>query len=139
MTGVPRVKRRKCFVISPIGKKGTQVRRAADAVLSEIIRAGLVPAGYSVTRADKLSKSGRITDAIVTELATADLVVADLSGFNANVMYELGIRHALNLPAVQIVPEGTKLVFDLSGIKTIFYESPASATRGNSSFGCGQS
>jgi hypothetical protein len=73
-------KKKKCFVISPIGKEGSEERKWVDEVLKLIIE----PAAedYEIIRSDKISKPGMITTQIIQLLAEADLVVADLSGLN---------------------------------------------------------
>jgi hypothetical protein len=47
-------------------------------------------------RADGLNEPGRITSQIITWLKEADLVIADLTWNNANVYYELSLRHAVS-------------------------------------------
>ena len=47
------------------------------------------------------------------------LVIADLTDSNPNVFYELAIRHAIRKPYIQVISEGQKIPFDLSGIRTI--------------------
>lgn len=69
-------------------------------------------------RADKISETGEITDQIFTFLRDADVVIADVSGANPNVMYELGLRHTLDRPTV-IVGEYDRLPFDVNTIRTI--------------------
>ena len=51
-------------------------------------------------RADEIAKPGRITDHILEAISKSDVLIADLSGNNANVMYELGFGHALKKPEV---------------------------------------
>jgi hypothetical protein len=47
------------------------------------------------------------------------MLVADLTGNNANVFYELAIRHAIRKPYVQIIQKGERIPFDVAGIRTI--------------------
>lgn len=47
------------------------------------------------------------------------MVVADLTGDNANVFYELAVRHAIRKPYVQIIKLGDKIPFDVTGVRTI--------------------
>jgi hypothetical protein len=47
------------------------------------------------------------------------LVVADLTGINPNVFYELAIRHVIRKPLVQIIQKGEKIPFDVAGMRTI--------------------
>lgn len=110
-----------CFVISPIGDPGSATRRRADGILHEIIRPAMEP-DYSVERADHDKAPGLVTESIIGKLLEADLVVADLTGQNANVMYELAIRHAAAKPTIQILEAGDKLPFDISAQNTIFFE-----------------
>jgi hypothetical protein len=47
------------------------------------------------------------------------MLIADLTGHNANVFYELAVRHATRKPFVQIIQKGETIPFDLAGIRTI--------------------
>ena len=47
------------------------------------------------------------------------MVVADLTGKNPNVFYELAIRHAIRKPYVQIIQRGEEKPFDVAGVRTI--------------------
>jgi hypothetical protein len=86
---------KKCFVIMPILEPGTVEHTEYRALYDTVIRPPVVEAGYEVIRADDVTRGGAINADIIERLATADLVVADLSGLNPNVFYELGIRHSL--------------------------------------------
>src|SRR5262249_23642763 len=78
--------------------------------------------GYDAPiRADQLSEPGRITSQIIKLLIDADLVIADLTTNNANVFYELCLRHAVGKPAIHMAAEGTRLSFDVRDNRTIFY------------------
>jgi len=72
-------------------------------------------------RIDHLARPGILTEEILGELLRADLVVADLTSSNPNVMYELGVRHAWNKPIILMAPEGELLPFDVKVVSTIFY------------------
>lgn len=109
-----------CFVVSPIGDADSQDRRRADGVLDEIIRPALED-DYDVERADHDKTPGIVTDAIIGSLIEADLVVADLTDLNPNVMYELAIRHATAKPVIQMMEVGGKLPFDIQVQNTVFF------------------
>jgi hypothetical protein len=78
--------------------------------------------GYFVKRADDDAEPGSITSAVINDLINADLVIADLTGFNPNAFYELGIRHALKKPAIHIIAQFVKLPFDNAEQRTIFVD-----------------
>ena len=111
-------RRKTCFVASPIGDEGSPVRDRSDIVLEYVIAAALEPMGYTINRADQLAVSGAITTQIISHLVTADVAVFDLTGNNANVFYELAIRHAANKPYVQL-NDGSTIPFEIAGYRTI--------------------
>ncbi|MFC3533070.1 hypothetical protein ACFOLG_12875 [Vogesella facilis] len=108
-----------CFVISPIGDDGSEVRQRADKVLLHIIKPALQPLGYEIIRADSMPKTGMITSQIVNAIVDSDLVIADLTGHNPNVFYELAIRHCSNKPYIHLIEKGDKLPFDIHGVRAI--------------------
>ncbi len=110
-----------CFVISPISKKGSVVRKRSDKVLKKIIEPAAQRCNYNVIRADKIPNPGLITSQIVRHLIEDPLVIADLTKHNPNVLYELAFRHILKKPVVQMIKDGQKLPFDVAAIRTIFY------------------
>ena len=73
-------------------------------------------------RADDLEHDGEIIGEIRKAIAEYDVVVADTSGANPNVCYEVGYAHALNKPTILICRKGTKLPFDLQGTNHLMYE-----------------
>jgi len=64
---------------------------------------------------------------MVEGVATADLVVADLTGRNANVYYELGIAHALRKRAILLAQQASDIPFDLTAYRAIIYSVAISA------------
>lgn len=111
-----------CFVISPIGDDESQTRRQSDCVFEYIIIPALGGLGYDhPIRIDMDDKPAHITTEIIKNLVHADLVIADLSAVNANVFYELGIRHAYQKPCILISDWVVRPPFDVSGINVIKY------------------
>lgn len=80
-----------------------------------IYRRLIAPAfdGYEVFRADSRLDQQNILRSIVGGIAEADLVVADVTDTNANVMYELGAAHALGKPTIMITQDIGSLPFDI--------------------------
>lgn len=111
-----------CFIICPIGEKGSEIRRVSDIVLKYIIYPVCEEYGYEVIRADKEFTSNSINDDIFNHLDNDELAIADLTGFNPNVFYEAGYRKAKGLPLIHIAREGTVLPFDIKTIRTYFYD-----------------
>ncbi len=110
---------RTCFVIAPVGRRESRIRRQSDAVFKTLIEPAVGSCGYKAIRADQLSEPGMITEQIIEHLIRDQLAIADLSGRNANVFYELGIRHAFRRPVIQIQKDGETLPFDISLIRTL--------------------
>jgi hypothetical protein len=108
-----------CFVISPIGEPDSPTRKRSDQVLKYIIRPAAEECGFTALRADEISETGIITSQVIQHVIEDAVVVADLTGSNANVFYELAIRHAIRRPYVQIIDESDPLPFDVAGIRTI--------------------
>jgi hypothetical protein len=110
---------KRCFVIAPIGSDGTPERIRSDQIFRHIIEPVVSSLGYIANRSDLDEKPGLITDQIIQHLLVDELVVADLTGHNPNVMYELAIRHAIRKPVVQIIAHNESIPFDLKNMRTI--------------------
>lgn len=109
-----------CFIICPIGHENSDIRRNSDEVFEEILEPSLGHM-FKCVRADHVDRTGYITTKIVQLILDADLVVADLSTHNPNVLYELAIRHSFGKPFIQIIEKSEDLPFDIGGIETVKY------------------
>jgi hypothetical protein len=98
-----------CFVIQGYGRK-TDYRdgRVLDLDASyAIIKDAVEAAGLECTRADEIQRSGTIDLPMYEWLLNADLVVADLSTYHSNVVFELGVRYALRPHATIMSPKSS--------------------------------
>ena len=112
-----------CFFIAPIGDDGTEIRKRSDGVRDWVVKpAAEAAAGLTTIRADDVGEPGQITAQAVQHCLKAKAAVADLTGGNSNVYYELSVRHGAQLPVVLIAEEGTKLPFDISQSRVIFFD-----------------
>lgn len=118
----------KAFVVGPIGDKdaddGSSARLAFEEgiqVFEEVICPACTAFGLEAVRADMISRSGEIPEQIFRQLRDCPVVIADLTGANPNVMYELGLRHTTGLVTIQIGEKG-RLPFDVAAIRTIMFK-----------------
>jgi nucleoside 2-deoxyribosyltransferase len=92
-----------------------------DAVYTDLIKPTFEAVGYDVKRADDIESHQNILKDIVRSIASADLIIADLTSLNANVLYELGIAHALQKPVIIIAQSIDEVPFDLASYRVIQY------------------
>jgi len=104
--------------------KGVPAEVASDALWERVCEPMLEHLGYSAVRADRDVGALIITEK-VQRLAIADLVVADLCLPNANVYYELGVRHAARRTGCVFVPaDWTKPLFDVAQMRQVRFPLP---------------
>lgn len=78
--------------------------------------------GHSIVRIDHMFSVGNSTEQIQKEIQKSDLVIADISGRNANVMFELGFAISSNVPVLPISQRGESTPFEIQTFKTIIYD-----------------
>jgi hypothetical protein len=112
-----------CFLIAPIGEEGSDVRRRSDRVLRYIVEPAAKELGLAAVRADEIAAPGQITLRVIEHVLHARAAVADLTGRNPNVFYELAVRHTARLPVALIVgKDEPTLPFDLQQMNTIRFD-----------------
>lgn len=118
---------RHCFIVMPSGRDASD-QKWFRGWYEVVIKPSVVEVGYQPVLAAAEEQPGAINDEIRAHLALDPMVVVDLAGTepeedpNPNVMYELGIRHALGLPLVMMAWKGQRLPFDVSNQRVIMEE-----------------
>jgi transcriptional regulator with XRE-family HTH domain len=115
---------RVCFVISPIGKEGTEAYKNFKEVLDHIIKPAIAASGYElqVLRADEIEKPGSFIKDILRGVLDSFVVIADLTDQNPNVFYELGVRHSRSPRTILIAQDIEFVPSDLREYRVIVYE-----------------
>lgn len=108
-----------CFVVQGFGKK-TDYTNGRELNLNasyEVIKLAVEAAGLECVRADEIVHSGTIDVPMYERLLNADLVIADLSTYNVNAAFELGVRYALKpYTTIVLAEEEFKNPFDLGHV-----------------------
>jgi MAP3K TRAFs-binding domain len=113
-----------CFVLMPFGRKTDAAGRVTnfDSVYQKLIAPAVEQAGLEPIRADEEKIGGTIHKPMFERLMLCSYAVADITGANPNVFYELGIRHALRPSSTVILfVEGTVIPFDIALVRGIAY------------------
>ena len=122
------MKEKNCFVISPIGAPGSDIRNHADDVFQFIIEPAINKfskkheISFETLRADHQEETGRITEQMFENILEADLCVAILTDYNANVFYELAIAQTAARPVIILIEDGQVPPFDVKDLRCITYK-----------------
>ncbi len=114
-----------CFILMPFGTKTDQYGKTVefDEVYKRIIKPAVEEADLSPLRADEEIIGGIIHKPMFERLMLCDYAIADLTTANANVFYELGVRHGIRPHStILIYSEGMRLPFDVSPLRAIPYK-----------------
>jgi hypothetical protein len=102
-----------CFVMMPFAAEFDEVYQ----VISETVKKH----DFECVRADARYLSGPIVDDLTDQIQRADVIVADFTGNNPNVLYEAGYAAALRKPVIQIAQSIGDLPFDVRHLRTFRY------------------
>lgn len=110
----------KAFVIMPFVERGD---KRPSGFFKEVLDSLLIPAGieaeFTIETANKQG-SDVIQSTIINDLLEADLVIADLTDHNPNVLFELGMRMAMDKPVALIKSKDTGRIFDVDNMLRVY-------------------
>ncbi|WP_198513480.1 hypothetical protein [Confluentibacter lentus] len=110
----------KAFVIMPfVERNDIRAQGFFKEVLDSLIIPAGIEAGFNVETANKQG-SDVIQSTIINDLLEADLVIADLTDHNPNVLFELGMRMANDLPVALIKTKDTGKIFDVDNMLRVY-------------------
>jgi hypothetical protein len=104
-----------CFVIMPFGQP-------FDRYYLNIFVPAITAVGLKPLRADSIFSSSTIMADVWRFTRQAVVVLADVTGKNPNVFYELGLAHATGKPVVIVMNSLEDVPFDLKGLRVIEYD-----------------
>lgn len=110
-----------CFVIMPIGDCDGYNSGHFTRVYEDIIKPAVSQAEFKPIRGDEVAKTNLIQLDILNKLLETPIAVCDLSSRNPNVLFELGIRQAFDMPVVLIQEKGTPKIFDINPLRYVEY------------------
>jgi len=113
-----RAKKDSCFTIMPFGGW-------FDKYYEEIYQPAITDAGLEPHRADDVYRPGTVVHDIWQFTKEAKVILADLTGKNPNVLYELGLAHALAKPAIIVAESLDDIPFDLRALRVVEYDKKA--------------
>ena len=112
---------KKCFVVSPIGEEGSEIRNSADQVYKYIISPVCEKCWFEAIRSDQINLADSIPQTIIDNLKSAELVIADMTGHNQNVFYEMEFRACTPKPMIHIRNKTEPIPADVAGIRSFEY------------------
>jgi len=104
-----------CFVLMPFGNY-------FDTYYAKVIKPSVAKGGLVAVRADEIYGAGAIIDDIHRSILNASICIADVTGRNPNVSYELGMAHALGKPVLIITQDIKDIPFDYQHLRAITYD-----------------
>lgn len=107
--------KKSCFVIMPF-------EEPFETYYRKIIKPAVDDNKLYAVRGDSLFRSTHIMDDIWSAILQSTLVIAELTGKNPNVYYELGLAHAMKKPAILIASNIEDVPFDLRPLRVLIYD-----------------
>ena len=104
-----------CFIVMPFS---TLFQSEYD----NIIKPALSELNLTCIRGDEIYSKQRIMDDIWSSIRSCRFVLAELTGRNPNVLYEIGLAHAIGKPVIIITRNGDDVPFDLKDLRYLYYD-----------------
>jgi hypothetical protein len=114
-------KQKRCFVISPIGPPGSEVREHADDVFDYIIQPAMEECGITTYRAD-FQSGQKITEQVLGAILGDDLVIALLAGEDPYVFYQLAVAQCAKKPVIILLKKDQPLLLDIRDLRCVYYD-----------------
>ncbi len=111
---MPSTEKKFCFVLMPFKENLKEVYWNA-------IKPACMKAGFEPLRVDELKGPFNINRKIIEHIFLSDAIVADLTEWNPNVFYEMGVAHAIDNKTIMIIQKKDVLPFDVSNYRCIQY------------------
>ena len=118
-------RKRTCFVVMPFGEKkdldGQDID--FDDIYRFLFKKAIEDLGIECVRCDEIEEAGSIHDKMFEHIYQADVVVVDITTSNANVYYELGVRHVMAKGVTVLIRrKGTTIPFNIQGLQVVEYD-----------------
>lgn len=104
-----------CFVVMPFSS-------LFQIEYEKIIQPALTELNIECVRGDEIYSKQRIVDDVWDSIKKCRFVLAELTGKNPNVLYEIGLAHAIGKPVIIITRNGDDVPFDLKALRYLFYD-----------------
>lgn len=111
-----------CFIMMPFSEKFDDVYRL-------LISPAVERSGLFGLRADEMSGTGFIVEQIRTAIQQSRLCIADITGANPNVMWEIGFASSSKKPLILIAESPSRLPFDIAHQRVLIYGNDLDAAR----------
>jgi len=112
---MPAKAKKLCFVLMPF-------KETLKEVYWKSIKPACTKAGFESLRVDELKGPFNINRKIIEHIFLSDAIIADLTEWNPNVFYEMGVAHTIDNKTVMIIQKKDRLPFDVSTYHCILYE-----------------
>ncbi len=103
-----------CFILMPF-------KDDLKEVYDDAIKPACKDAGFESLRVDELEGMFNINRKIIENIFASDAIIADLTSWNPNVFYEMGVAHAIDNKTIMIIQKDQKLPFDVHAYRCIQY------------------